>query len=191
MRKLVLLMHTSLDGFVARPSGEIDWIKVDAELFDYSSKIVDQTDTALYGRVTYQMMESYWPTAADKPTATKHDKEHSRWYKNVSKIVVSRTMHHTDSRNTKFISSDIPKEINNLKLETGENILILGSPSIVHILTLQKLIDDYWLFVNPIILGYGIPLFTGLKDIIPLKLETTKVFSSGVIGLHYTKESFH
>jgi dihydrofolate reductase len=187
MRRLVLLMHISLDGFVAGPDGEFNWIKVDDELFDYSGKLTDEADTALYGRVTYQMMESYWPTAADKPAATKHDREHSRWYNNVTKIVVSRTMQQENLRNTKFISDNILKEINKVKQEAGKNILLIGSPTVAYTLTQEKLIDDYRLFVNPIILGTGIPLFTGLKDTVQLKLATTKVFSSGVIGLHYER----
>ena len=77
MRKLVLFMHTSLDGFVAGPNGEMDWINVDEEIFDHAEQRTHKADTALYGRVTYQMMESYWPTAADQPAATKHDIDHS------------------------------------------------------------------------------------------------------------------
>jgi dihydrofolate reductase len=182
-------MHTSLDGFVGGPNGEMDWIKVDEEMFEYSRKLTDQADTALYGRVTYQMMESYWPTAADQPTATKHDIEHSQWYNKVAKIVLSRTIHQTNLSNTKIFRDDIPKEITKLKQETGRNILMFGSPTVAHTLMQHNLIDDYWLFVNPIVLGNGIPLFTGIKDIVRLKLSATKVFSSGVIGLHYTRES--
>lgn len=85
-------MHLSLDGFVAGPKGEMDWIKTDEEIFDYVGKRISQGDTALYGRVTYQMMESYWPTAADQRTATKHDIEHSAWYSKVHKVVLSKTM---------------------------------------------------------------------------------------------------
>jgi dihydrofolate reductase len=85
-------MHTSLDGFVGGPNGEMDWIDVDDEMFEYAGQRTREADTALYGRVTYQMMESYWPTAGDQPTATKHDIEHSKWYNSVAKVVVSRTM---------------------------------------------------------------------------------------------------
>jgi dihydrofolate reductase len=78
VRKLVLFMHTSLDGFVAGPNGEMDWISVDDEMFEYAGQRTREADTALYGRITWQMMESYWPTAADQPAASKHDIEHSR-----------------------------------------------------------------------------------------------------------------
>jgi dihydrofolate reductase len=85
-------MHISLDGFVAGLNGEMGWIKADEEIFNYAGKRISEGDTALYGRVTYQMMENYWPTAADKPTATRHDIEHSKWYSKVHKIVLSKTM---------------------------------------------------------------------------------------------------
>jgi dihydrofolate reductase len=92
MRKLIFFMHTSLDGFVAGLNGEMDWIKVDEAMFDFIGTMTDQADTALYGRVTYQMMESYWPTAGEQPNASKHDIEHSRWYNKVTKIVLSKTI---------------------------------------------------------------------------------------------------
>ena len=189
MRRLILLMHTSLDGFVAGPDGEMDWIKVDDELFEISVKLTDNADTALYGRVTYQMMESYWPTAGEKRTATKHDIEHSRWYNKVEKMVLSRTIQQSNLRNTRFISDNIPSEVNKIKQETGKNILMIGSPTATHTLMEQDLIDDYWLFVNPVVLGNGIPLFAGIKDRLQLKLLTTKTYSIGVVALHYERNS--
>ena len=100
MRKIISFMHISLDGFVAGLNGEMDWIKVDEEIFDYVGKRINEGDTALYGRVTYQMMENYWPTAADSPTASKHDIEHSKWYNKVHKVVLSKTMKDADLTNT-------------------------------------------------------------------------------------------
>src|SRR6266576_972627 len=96
MRKIISFMHISLDGFVAGPNGEMDWIKVDEEIIDYGHKRISEGDTPLYGRVTYQMMKNHWPTAADKPAATRHDIEHSKWYKNVHKVVLSKTMKDED-----------------------------------------------------------------------------------------------
>jgi dihydrofolate reductase len=92
MRSLVSFMHVSLDGFVCGPNGEMDWIKVDDEIFDYAGNRTSVSDTALYGRVTWEMMEGYWPTAADKPNASKHDIEHSTWYNKVDKVVLSKSM---------------------------------------------------------------------------------------------------
>ena len=85
-------MHISLDGFVAGPNGEMNWIKVDDEIFDHVSNRIGETDTALYGRVTYRMMEDYWPSAGTQPNASKHDIEHSKWYKDAGKIVLSKTL---------------------------------------------------------------------------------------------------
>src|SRR5690242_8430146 len=104
MRKLVLFMHVSLDGFVTGPNGEMDWIKVDDEIFDFAGQRTNESDLALYGRVTWQMMDAYWPTAADQPNASKHDIEHSAWYNQVEKIVVSRTMKGKQLPKTKIIS---------------------------------------------------------------------------------------
>jgi len=186
MRKIISFMHISLDGFVAGPNGEMNWIKVDEELFDYGAKRISEGDTALYGRVTYQMMESYWPTAGDKPTATKHDIEHSKWYSKVHKVVLSKTMKGEDLINTTIISDNLADRINEIKQQEGNEILLFGSPTATHSLMQQNLIDGYWLFVNPIILGEGIPLFVDIKDKINLKLLTTRQFTSGVIELNYT-----
>jgi len=182
-------MHISLDGFVAGPNGEMDWIKVDEELFNYVGKRISGGDTSLYGRVTYQMMENYWPTAADKPTATKHDIEHSKWYSKVHKVVLSKTMKDTGLTNTTIISDNLSDRFNEIKQSRNggsKDILLFGSPTATHSLIQLNLIDGYWLFVNPIILGQGIPLFKDIKDSIKLKLlQTTRQFTCGVTELNY------
>lgn len=185
MRKIISFMHISLDGFVAGLNGEMDWIKVDEEIFDYGSKRINEGDTALYGRVTFQMMENYWPTAADKPNATKHDKEHSKWYSKVHKIVLSKTLDAAGFTNTTIISENLSDKINEIKQQAGKEILLFGSPAATHSLIQQNLIDGYWLFVNPIVLGKGIPLFVDIKEKIKLKLLTTKQFTCGVTELNY------
>nr|WP_068890848.1 dihydrofolate reductase family protein [Pedobacter panaciterrae] len=186
MRKIISFMHISLDGFVAGPNGEMNWIKVDEEIFDYVGKRISEGDTALYGRVTYQMMEDYWPTAGDAPTASKHDIEHSKWYKKVQKVVLSKTLKDEDLANTKIINDRLVDKINEIKQEEGSDILLFGSPTATHSLIQLNLIDGYWLFVNPIILGRGIPLFVDIKDKIKLNLLTTRQFTSGVTELNYT-----
>lgn len=188
MRKIISFMHISLDGFVAGPNGEMDWIKVDEEIFDHVGKRISKGDTALYGRVTYQMMENYWPTAGNQPTASKHDVEHSKWYNKVRKVVLSKTLKDADLTNTKIISENLSDSINELKQAGnggGEDILLFGSPKATHSLIQQGLIDGYWLFVNPIILGRGIPLFVNVRDKTELKLLTTQQFTNGVIELNY------
>ena len=178
-------MHISLDGFVAGPNGEMNWIKADEEIFDYVGKRISKGDTALYGRVTYEMMESYWPTAADKPAATRHDIEHSKWYSKVHKVVLSKSLEEQSLSNTKIISDNLSERINEVKQRAGEDILLFGSPTATHSLIQQNLIDGYWLFVNPIILGRGIPLFTDIKEKIKLKLLNTHQFICGVTELNY------
>lgn len=187
MRKLIVFMHTSLDGFVGGPNGEMDWINVDDDMFEYAGKQTDEADTALYGRVTYEMMESYWPAAGDQPDASKHDKQHSAWYNSVEKAVVSRTLQQEGRRKTRIISDNIPGEIISLKQAEGKNILVFGSPSVVHALMADNLIDHYWLFVNPVLLGQGIPLFRNIKERIKLKRIETITFNSGVVCLHFEK----
>lgn len=187
MRRLVLFMHVSLDGFVAGPNGEMDWIKVDDQMFEYAGQRTNESDTALYGRVTYQMMEGYWPTAADKPNATKHDIEHSTWYNKVDKVILSKTMEGQQLPNTIIISNDIEYRVKALKQQAGKEIIIFGSPSASHTLMQYGLIDEFWLFVNPILLGQGIPLFKNIQQITELKLVTTATFDSGVVCLQYQK----
>jgi dihydrofolate reductase len=203
MRKIISFMHISLDGFVAGLNGEMDWIKVDEEIFDYVGKRISEGDTALYGRVTYQMMENYWPAAGDKPTATRHDIEHSKWYNKVHKVVLSKTMNPDSYRdagltNTKIISDNLSDRINEIKQSRpasggsgSKDILLFGSPTATHSLIQLNLIDGYWLFVNPIILGQGIPLFVDInpdsyRDKIKLNLLTTHQFVCGVTELNYT-----
>jgi dihydrofolate reductase len=186
MRKIISFMHISLDGFVAGVNGEMDWIKADEEIFDHVGQRISKGETALYGRVTFQMMEDYWPRAGDNPTASKHDLEHSKWYAKVQKIVLSTTMKAAGLTNTKIISDNLSDAINEIKQQAGQDILLFGSPTATHALIQLNLIDGYWLFVNPIILGQGIPLFVDIKDKIKLKLLTTRQFTSGVTELNYT-----
>lgn len=188
MRKIISFMHVSLDGFVAGPNGEMDWIKVDEEIFDHVGKRISEGDAALYGRVTYKMMEGYWPTAGDAPDASQHDIEHSKWYKSIRKIVLSKTMKDADLPNTTVISDNLSDAINGIKQQGNKEILVFGSPTATHALMEQGLIDGYWLFVNPVILGKGIPLFAGINEKTNLKLVSTRPFASGVVELSYEVE---
>lgn len=178
-------MHTYLDGFVAGLKGEMNWIKVDDEIFDFVDTMTKKADTALYGRVTYEMMQNYWPNAGKQPNASKHDKEHSAWYNKISKVVLSKTMSEQGLQNTKVISEQLSENINEIKKQEGKNILIFGSPTASQSLLKEGLIDEFWLFVNPVILGQGIPLFKNLTETTKLNLLETKTFSCGVIALHY------
>ncbi|QMW00605.1 dihydrofolate reductase family protein [Spirosoma foliorum] len=187
MRKLIFFMHTSLDGFVAGTNGEMDWINLDDSLFDFVGSMTEQADAALYGRVTYEMMQAYWPTAAEQPDASKHDIEHGNWYNNVAKIVLSKTISGAGLTNTTVIGDQLSEHINRLKQQEGQNILIFGSPGASQSLLNLGLIDEFWLFVNPIILGQGLPLFDHVTGTTKLKLIETKSFDCNVIAIHYGK----
>ena len=187
MRKLISFMHSSLDGFVAGPHGEMEWIKVDGEMFDLAGKQTDRSDTALYGRVTYQMMDSYWPTAAQQPQASRHDVQHSHWYNTVQKVVVSKSLEGKELKNATIISDNLKEEIIKLKQAAGKEIIMFGSPGTVHSLMRLDLIDEFWIFINPILLGQGIPLFKNITHMVNLALVSSKVFASGVVCLHYER----
>jgi dihydrofolate reductase len=187
MRNLIFFMHSSLDGYVAGLNGEMDWITVDDAMFDFVGTMTDQADAALYGRVTYEMMQSYWPKAGEKPNATKHEIEHSAWYNKVPKIVLSKTIQETGLDNTKVIGDQLLDTITKIKQEEGKNILIFGSPRASQSLLNEGLIDEFWLFVNPIILGKGMPLFKDITSTTKLKLVESKTFACGVIALHFEK----
>jgi dihydrofolate reductase len=186
MKRIKVSMHVTLDGFVAGLKGEMDWIKFDDKMFDFVKTFTDNADTGLYGRTTWKMMDSYWPSAADKPNATRHDKDHSLWYNSIDKIVLSNTMTGQNAGKTIFIGGDIIQQVKGLKQKNGKDILIFGSPSVVRALMKDNLIDDYWLFVNPVILGQGISMFSRLDSRIELMHKTTKSFSCGVTAMHFT-----
>jgi len=181
-------MHTSLDGFVAGPAGEMDWIHVDDAMFEFTATLTDQADTAMYGRVTWEMMGDYWPTAGLQAGASAHDIHHSAWYNRVEKVVVSRSMKGMEVPNTRIIGDQLREQVNELKAEPGNSILIFGSPSTCHALMENDLIDEYWLFINPLVLGDGIPLFIPQERRIDLYLAESREFNAGVIRLHYVKK---
>lgn len=135
------------------------------------------------------MMEGYWPEAGNAPNASKHDIEHSKWYNNAHKFVISKTMKGQELSNTTIISDNLAGSLNEIKQQQGSEILLFGSPTATHALMQHNLIDGYWLFVNPVILGQGIPLFKNIKDKVTLKLLSTRQFSNGVTELGYAMDS--
>ena len=187
MRKLVSLMHVSLDGFVGGPNGEMNWIKVSEEIFELASELTNQADTALYGRVTYEMMDAYWPTAADGPDPSKHDFEHSAWYKKVDKVVVSTTLATDLERKRTVISDHVECGIKHLKEQDGENILVLGSPQLTRTLVELDLIDEAWWLINPVLVGKGIKMFPELSAPRNLNFVSSELRLPGVVLLHAKK----
>lgn len=185
MRKIIAFFHISLDGYVSAPNGALNWVKIDQELFSYVGKRIRKGDKALYGRKTFQMMESYWPNAGSQPNATEHDINHSKWYNGIQKIVLSNTLNPSDFKKTSIITNDEFSRLKEIQSEGEEDILLFGSPTATHALMEQGLIDGYWLFVNPVILGEGISLFKDNKHKSELELVSTSVMKSGVVELNY------
>lgn len=188
MRKLVSLMHVSLDGFVAGPNGEMDWIKISEDIFEIAGNLTSQADTALYGRVTYDMMEAYWPTAADHPNPTKHEIEHSDWYKQVDKVVVSTTLANNFDRKRTVIKDHVDCGIKHLKEQDGSNILLIGSPSLTRTLIAADLIDEAWWLINPILLGKGIRMFPDLQSPQNLEFISSERRDPGVVVLRLQRK---
>lgn len=189
MRKLILLMHISLDGFVAGPKGELNWVIHDDEIFKYVTEHFQNVDMALYGRTTYQIMESYWPTVLKNKSATKQELHHAKWYDQIKKVVFSTTLKEPTSKNTIIIKDNVKEEILKLKQEKGKNMMIFGSPRLTYSLLQLGVVDEFLINVNPVILGNGIPLAKEMKDKTCLKLLKSTTFKSGVIGLYSQKVS--
>ncbi len=179
MRKLVAAINMTLDGFCDHTA-----VIADDELHQHYNELLSTADTMLWGRITYQLMESYWPTIVQNPTGNKPEDEFAVLIDNISKIVYSRTLKNVDWKNTRLKSEVNKEEVLELKRQAGKNMLV-GSPSLITALTQLDLIDEYQLCVQPIILGRGLPLFKNVKGRMNLKLLKTKSFGSGAVTLYY------
>jgi dihydrofolate reductase len=185
MRKVVLFMHVSLDGFAADPNHNLDFLTYDEELVQYADELVKTVGSPIYGRTTYQLMESYWPTVLTKPNADKHTREHARWVEDVPKIVFSKTLNEVTWNNTRLIKDNIAEEVKLLKQQPGKDLVIFGSPGLSATFMNLGLIDEYKLTVHPIILGDGISVFRNNATKSTLKLLHSRTQKSGVVTLHY------
>ena len=132
MRNVISLMHMSLDGFVAGPHGEMDWITLNDHVFSYVERFIADADTGLYGPVTFGMMESYWPSRLNDPTASGHFLNHAKWYEKAAKVVFSRRLDKLENQNAKLVKDNLPGEIEKMKKSPGKNLMIFGSPRLVH-----------------------------------------------------------
>jgi dihydrofolate reductase len=179
MRKLIAAINMTLDGFCDHTA-----LIADDEIHQHYNELLSNAGTLIYGRITYQLMESYWPSVAKNPTGNKPTDEFAVIIDNISKIVFSRTLKNVDWKNAKLVKGGIKEEVLELKQQTGKDILV-GSPSLIVTCMKLNLIDEYQLSFQPIILGNGLPLFKNINDRINLKLLKTKTFSSGSITLYY------
>lgn len=187
MRKLVLFLHSSLDGFVEGPNGPMDisWVAYDGDLEKHAREILSTADTVLWGRGTYQMMHSYWPSVPSDPSASQHERDHAEWIEKTAKVVFSTTLENVEWNNSRLVKAEVEEEIKRLKQQPGQDIVILGSPRFAHTLMQLGLIDEYKITVSPVLIGSGLPLFQGIQEKINLKLIENKTFDSGAIGLVY------
>jgi dihydrofolate reductase len=187
MRKIIVSEMVTSDGFFSGPNGEIDWFFWNEEMAKSAINLISTVDTLLFGRVTYELMVSYWPSASS-PT---EDPIIIDRMNNLPKIVFSRTLEKVEWgewNNAKLIKEITAEEILKMKKRPGKDMVIYGSGSIVAAFMNLGLIDEYYLLVNPIILGRGKPLFKDLNDKHKLKLIRTKTFSNGVVLLHYQSD---
>ena len=187
MRKVIVTMWVTLDGFIAGPDGEMNWISdfFDEDMGKYEFDLVSTADTLLLGRVTYQSFAGAWPNVPENPSVSEGEKEYARKLNAMRKIVFSRTLEKVEWNNSSLAKEVIPEAIENMKQEPGKDMVIYGSASIVQAFTNLGLIDEYQLLVHPVVLGSGKPLFKNIKDKVNLKLVETKSFNSGVVGLYY------
>ena len=181
MRRLIMFNLITLDGFFAGPNGEIDWHNVDDEFNEFAIGQLNSADGLLFGRITYRLMAGYWPT----PDAAMQAPVVAARMNSISKTVVSRTLGSVEWSNTGLVKENVQEEIFKLKQQPGKDLLLLGSADLASALTNLRLVDEYRIMVNPVVLGKGKPLFTNISDKLAFKLLATRVFHSGNVLLHY------
>ena len=179
MRRIVVKNHMSLDGFFEGPNKEIDWFGFDQEQFQDSVELLNSVDTLLFGRTTYEMMKAYWTVAPPDPISDKMN--------SLPKVVFSSTLESADWNNTRVVYGDISEEASQLKQQPGSDMVILGSGKLASLLLGRGLVDEYRVYIAPIVLGHGNPLFQPISERINLKLLSQKIFRSGVVMLVYQK----
>jgi dihydrofolate reductase len=179
MRKLIAAINMTLDGFCDHTA-----MIADEEIHQHYNELLSSADTLLYGRITYQLMESYWPSVVKNPAGNKPMDDFAVLIDNISKIVFSHTLKNVIWKNSKLKKEVIKEEILELKQQAGKNILA-GSPGLILALMQLDLIDEYQLAVQPIVLGSGLPLFKNIRNRNDLKLLRTKAFGCGAVALYY------
>lgn len=185
MRKVIYGMMVSLDGYIETPNREIDWILIDEELHSYVNDQESAFDAYLYGRRMYELMAAFWPTADEDPSAPGFVVEYARIWKQMPKVVFSKTLERVEW-NARLVRDDIAGEITKLKAQPGKDLQVAGADLASTVMRLG-LIDEYQLYVQPVILGGGKPMFPALEDRIHLRLIETRTFGSGVVLLRYRR----
>lgn len=181
MRKIFAFLVTTVDGYYEGPNEEFDWPVVDEEFNEFSVEQLDEVDTLLFGRVTYQGMAAYWPTSA----AAEYDPRIAARMNSISKIVVSRTLDNAEWANTRLVKDGVAEELAELKQQQGKDIAIFGSSALTVSLLELGLLDELRIMVNPVALGAGRSVFRTAAERIRFTLLRTRVFDSGNVLLVY------
>jgi dihydrofolate reductase len=188
MRKLYLFISLSLDGYFEGPNHDLSWHNVDEEFNKFAIRQLKETDLFLWGRGTYQLMEAYWPKAAEDPSTSGDDREIARLMNGTEKLVFSRTLDKvSETKNWKgarLVHEFSPKEIRRLKEGPGKDIGV-GGPDLASSFVREGLIDEFRFMINPVVLGGGTPIFRGMKGRMSLELVETRKFDSGNVLLNY------
>ena len=185
MRKLGVFNLVTLDGYFAGENGDISWHTMDPEFREFAEGGANSGNTLLFGRVTYELMAGYWPT----PQAMKDELLTAKGMNSAPKIVFSKTLKSAEWANTRLVRDDLLGEIGKLKQQTGRDLTILGSGTIVAQLTEAGLIDEFEILLVPVVLGKGITMFEGVQGKPSLKLKGTRAFKNGTLLLHYERAS--
>jgi len=179
MRKVIAAINMTLDGYCDHTA-----IIADDEIHQHYSELLRNSGILLYGRITYQLMESYWPTIVRHPTGNKSDDEFAVIIDDIPKIVFSNELKNVDWKSAKLAKSNLVEEVLALKQQAGKDILV-GSRSLIVTLLNLHLIDEFQLSVQPIIVGKGLQLFENINDRVTFKLLKSKTFSSGTVTFYY------
>jgi len=187
MRKIVLMISISVDGYIEGPNREIDWHLVDDELHTHFNEQLATMGAFLNGRITYELMAQFWPTADEDPANAGPVADFARIWREMPKYVYSRTLEGAEW-NTTVVREVVAEEVVRLKAEPGGDLAIGGADLAASFRQLD-LIDEYWLYIHPIVLGRGKPLFRPSEPQIGLQLVETRAFGNGVVLLRYRKVS--
>jgi len=184
MRKIIVFNHITLDGYFVGDNGDSSWAhknNEDPEYAKWQAGNAKGKSVFLFGRITYQLMASYWPT----PLAKQQNPEIAEAMNISPKIVFSKTLDKVDWSNTTLHKGGLVTEIRKLKSASGPDILIFGSGHLISQLAKEKLIDEYMMVISPVVLGKGRTMFDGMQHPQDLKLINTRVFKNGKVLLHY------
>jgi dihydrofolate reductase len=182
MRRLTVFNSVSADGYFTDANGDMSWAKQDdPEFNDFTSSNTKGNGTLLFGRVTYEMMKGFWPT----PAAAKAYPDVAKAMNELSKVVFSRSLEKPSWQNTRLVKDDPIAAVKKLKQESGSDMVVLGSGTIVTLLAGAGLVDEYQLIVVPIVLGSGRTLFEGLENRLPLELVNERRFENGNVLVCY------